>query len=156
MWSQSQETLHTYARTFIALSTAKPKRPLEPDEVSCVICAVVICMLVNYTTAVKPFWSNRGPYYMSCLACQQVDAIDGPDSYTMIHIGRGGRERKGEGGREREGEEGRRREGEEGREMKGEGGGGGGRCSWVVTVVVAQQGPPTSARRSHLHCVLTR
>ena len=48
---------------------------------------------------------------MSCLACQQVDAIDGPASYTMIHIGRGGRERKGariggEGrGEGREGEE---------------------------------------------------
>ena len=90
---------------------------------------------------------------MSCLACQQVDAIDGPDSYTMIHIGRGGRERKGEGGRERKGEGGRERKGG-GREMKGEGGGG--RYSWVVTVVVAQQGPPTSVRRSHLHCVLTR
>ena len=72
---------------------------------------------------------------MSCLACQQVDAIDGPASYTMIHIGRGGRERKGEGGREREGEEGRRREGEEGRREGNEGrrrGGGGGAVGWLL------------------------
>ena len=54
---------------------------------------------------------------MSCLACQQVDAIDGPDSYTMIHIGRGGRERKGEGGG--------------GGERKG-GGGGGGAVGWLL------------------------